>query len=87
MGISGNIVYPTNRVVLPETSTIVLFTDGLIEARKEGSLLGEERLAGIVRERVDLPAAELAAAVVAAVKDYAGGRLEDDGLVVALHLP
>jgi GAF domain-containing protein len=87
VGIYANIVYPTNRVVLPEDSTVVLFTDGLIEARSSDVLLGEERLAEMVRDRVDLPASELASGLVAAVKDYAGGRLEDDGLVVVLRLP
>jgi serine phosphatase RsbU (regulator of sigma subunit) len=87
VGIFANIVYPTNRVVLPDDSIVVLFTDGVIEARQNGRLLGEARLREIVRRHADLSAAELAAVIVSEVKEYAGGRLDDDALTVLLRLP
>lgn len=87
VGIFANIVYPTNRVVLPDDSIVVLFTDGVIEARQKGRLLGEARLREIVRRHADLDAADLADVIVSEVKEYAGGRLDDDALTVLLRLP
>ena len=40
-----------------------------------------------MRRRANLPAADLAAGIVTDVKEYAGGRLEDDALAVVLRLP
>ena len=87
VGIFTNIIYSTNRAVLPDDSAVLLFTDGVVEARRDGRLLGEDRLREIVRRHADLPAADLAASIVADVKEYAGGRLEDDALAVILRLP
>ena len=44
VGIFRGATYPTNRAVLPDASCIVLYTDGITEARRDGVLFGEERL-------------------------------------------
>lgn len=87
VGIFRGAVYPTNRAVLPEDSCVVLYTDGLIEARRDGELFGEERLRQAVRANALLPAQELAEALLEAVREYAGGVLVDDCAVVVVKLP
>jgi serine phosphatase RsbU (regulator of sigma subunit) len=86
LGVIRGAVYATNRVVLPEASTVLLFTDGIVDARHERELFGEGRLLDAVGARLDRPAAELAEELVALVRDFAGGSLEDDGVTVVLKL-
>jgi serine phosphatase RsbU (regulator of sigma subunit) len=85
LGIDSGQTYPEVRAALPVGSTIVLYTDGVVEARNGGDLYGTERLdALLVRDR-DLPAAELARAVTEDARTYAGGELSDDLAVVVIR--
>ncbi|MGH3112212.1 MAG: SpoIIE family protein phosphatase, partial [Gaiellaceae bacterium] len=67
-------------------STVVLFTDGVIEARRDGELYGEERLERLLASRRALAAQELAEAILADCRAFAGGELGDDCAVVCLKL-
>jgi len=87
IGVFRGAVYPTHRVVLPEDSCVVLYTDGLIEARHERVMFGEERLVEAVREGLELTAQELSEHLLEVVRQYAGGVLEDDCAAVVVKLP
>jgi serine phosphatase RsbU (regulator of sigma subunit) len=87
VGIFRGATYPTNRAVLPDDSCVVLYTDGITDARREGVLFGEERLLEAVRANRPLGAQALADALLETVKEYAGGVLADDCAVVAVKLP
>ena len=69
----------------PAGGSLVLFTDGVIEARREGELFGEERLDALLAERHALPAQELALAIVDACRRWGGGELADDCAVVVVR--
>jgi serine phosphatase RsbU (regulator of sigma subunit) len=87
VGIFRGNVYPTNRAVLPDDSMILLYTDGMTDARAGGATFGEQRLKETVAEHVQLPAQELADTLLGVVTDYAGGVLPDDCAVVVVKLP
>jgi len=87
VGIFRGVVYPTNRAILPDDTCVVLYTDGITDARLDGSLFGEARLYETVLQHLGMPAQELADAILEAVKDYAGGVLADDCAVVTIRLP
>jgi len=87
VGIFRGATYATNRAVLPDDSCVVLFTDGLTEARRDGVLFGEERLCEAVRANLPLDAQSLADALLETVREYAGGILADDCAVVTIKLP
>jgi serine phosphatase RsbU (regulator of sigma subunit) len=87
VGIFRGATYPTNRAVLPEDSSVVLFTDGLTEARRDGVLFGEDRLREAVRANLPLDAQSLAESLLETVREYAGGVLDDDCAVVTVKLP
>jgi len=87
VGIFRGVVYPTNRAILPDDTCVVLYTDGITDARLDGSLFGEARLYETVLQHLGMPAQELADAILETVKDYAGGVLADDCAVVTIRLP
>jgi serine phosphatase RsbU (regulator of sigma subunit) len=68
-------------------SVAVLFTDGVIEARRNGELYGERRLDLFLARRAEMPVADLAAAIVADCRRFAGGELDDDCAVVVIRRP
>jgi serine phosphatase RsbU (regulator of sigma subunit) len=69
--------------VLPPGSTLLLYTDGLVERRADGRSIdaGTERLAGCLRELADRPLEELLDGLVARLGD--GG--DDDIAVLAVR--
>ena len=87
VGIFRGVTYPTNRAVLPDDSCIVMYTDGVTDARRDGVLFGEGRLNEAVRANLPLGAQALADALLETAKEYAGGVLADDCAVVAVKLP
>jgi sigma-B regulation protein RsbU (phosphoserine phosphatase) len=80
------------RGTLPPGQGILLFTDGLTEARSvqrgpDGALelFGEDRARRIVQDHRGAPPAEVLDALVAAVTGYSGGPLADDLCLVAVR--
>ncbi|MFL5943374.1 MAG: SpoIIE family protein phosphatase [Gaiellaceae bacterium] len=85
LGIDGGQEYTESHAELPPGSSLVLYTDGVIEARSDGELYGDERLDALLAERRDLPARALAAAVAEDARGFAGGDLSDDLAVVVIR--
>jgi serine phosphatase RsbU (regulator of sigma subunit) len=83
LGIAGDQAYEAERVTLEPGDAAVLFTDGLLEARREGELYGEQRLDASLARHASLPAEELAVALVEDCRAF-GGELADDCAVVVL---
>jgi len=84
LGIAADQHYAEAREQLDPGSAVVLFTDGVVEARRDGELYGHERLHRTLVEHRELPAAELARAVVDGARSFAGGGLADDSAVVVV---
>jgi phosphoserine phosphatase RsbU/P len=65
---------------------LVLFTDGVTEARLEqGELFGEERLERLLRSSQSSPVADVCRGVIQAASDFTRGNLPDDATVLALR--
>ena len=77
--------YASSHVMLSLDDYLVFYTDGVTEARRDGELLGEQRLVEIVSRLRGRSAQEVAEAVRTAALEFAG-RLQDDLEVVALRL-
>ena len=82
LGIAEEQEYPAETVRLEPGDTAVLFTDGLLEARRDGELYGEERLDAALLASASLPAQELAEAVVEDCRAFAGELADDCAVVV-----
>jgi sigma-B regulation protein RsbU (phosphoserine phosphatase) len=86
LGIDSDQEYAVAEVQIEPGTTVVLYTDGVLEARRDGELYGEQRLDDILRRRAELGPQALAEAVLADCRSFAGGELSDDCAVVCLRL-
>ena len=84
LGIAPDQTYTESRELLEPGAAVVLFTDGVIEERRDGELFGQGRLDRVLSENRELPAAELAQAVVGGASAFGGGGLSDDSAVVVV---
>jgi serine phosphatase RsbU (regulator of sigma subunit) len=64
---------------------VLIYTDGLTEARRDGELFGPERAQAIVRAMPDQPAADVLARLRDEATEFCGGRLADDLCLLALQ--
>ncbi len=72
--------------VLKPHETLVMYTDGVTEARRDSEFYGEERLMALLAgQKLGRPT-ETAQALYADVHEFARGKLADDLLIVALRL-
>jgi serine phosphatase RsbU (regulator of sigma subunit) len=85
LGIDGGQEYAESYAELPPGASLVLYTDGVIEARATGELYGDERLDALLAEQRGLSARALAAAVAESAREFAGGDLSDDLAVVVIR--
>ena len=85
LGIDAGQVYSEVREALPPGASVVLFTDGVVEARRDGELYGLGRLDAALARGAQLGPEELAHAVVSDCRSFAGGELTDDCAVVVIR--
>jgi serine phosphatase RsbU (regulator of sigma subunit) len=85
LGIDGGQEYAESYAELPHGASLVLYTDGVVEARRDGELYGDERLDALLGEQHELSARALAAAVAESAREFAGGDLSDDLAVVVIR--
>jgi serine phosphatase RsbU (regulator of sigma subunit) len=85
LGIEPGQVYEEVRESLPAGASVVVFTDGVVEARRDGELYGLARLDEMLAAEAGLSAEELARAVLADCRSFAGGELTDDCAVVVIR--
>jgi len=75
--------YDETRLTLESGDCLVLYSDGVIEAQDDGDLeFGEDRLAAIVRESADGPAANIVARAFEAIDRFAGAAPQFDDITM-----
>ncbi|MFF0483346.1 SpoIIE family protein phosphatase [Streptomyces sp. NPDC004435] len=78
----GRLPYESAEVALPAGSLVVLFTDGLVEARGQGVGVGLGRLAAVLGERRESSADPLCAQIVA---ELVTDRVRDDATLLVVR--
>ena len=90
LGLSSELRLEEQTLELELGDGLLLYTDGLTEARPGGvetlDLLGPERVGRLVREHAGDDPRELTDALRALAEQHSGGRLADDLCLVALRL-
>jgi serine phosphatase RsbU (regulator of sigma subunit) len=82
LGVEGAQRYEELQTTLEPGAALCLYTDGLVEVRRDGDQYGEERLDAALVSGRDLPAQALAEHVVADVGAFAGEPDDDYAVVV-----
>jgi serine phosphatase RsbU (regulator of sigma subunit) len=77
--------WPVTELWLPEGSTLVLYTDGLTEARRGTELFGVPRACKVLREEWRSTLEVRLASLVEAARRFDEGRLRDDVAVLAVQ--
>jgi serine phosphatase RsbU (regulator of sigma subunit) len=87
LGIDSGQVYEAVAATLEPGDAVVLYTDGVIEARREREreLYGVDRLDEAIARGHELPAKELAELVVSDCRAFGDGELDDDVAVVVIR--
>jgi len=85
LGVETGQTYEEQRTTVPPGSSVVVFTDGVIEARRDSELYGNERLAAVLSKHRHEPPRALARAIVDDCRAFAGGELVDDCAVVVIR--
>ncbi len=77
--------YYSREVELKPGDMLLLYTDGLAEARAGGQLFGEDRIASILRRDPGADVDALCKTLLEAARDFATGPLNDDVAILAIR--
>ena len=88
LGVFREWKYEERTIGLLRGDRILMFTDGLSEAENmAGEEFGEQRLIDIFRTVRRLPANEIQARILDAVRDFCSGNFRDDATLLVLAVP
>jgi serine phosphatase RsbU (regulator of sigma subunit) len=87
LGIAEDQTYGEVRFELQPGEAVVVYTDGLVEARRDGELYGVARLDAALMSAGPAGAQQLADAVIADCRAFSDGELADDGAIVVILRP
>ena len=77
--------YASRELPLQSGDTVLLYTDGLAEARNGEQLFGEERIAGLLRRDPRIDPNVLCKTLVEAAEDFATSAISDDIAILAIR--
>jgi serine phosphatase RsbU (regulator of sigma subunit) len=77
--------YYSREVQLDPGDLLLLYTDGLAEARSGGQLFGEDRIAGMLRRDPGADVDTLCKTLLEAARDFASEPLTDDVAILAIR--
>jgi serine phosphatase RsbU (regulator of sigma subunit) len=84
LGVEEAQTYDEVRVRFGPGDALVLYTDGLVERRRGKEQYGIDRLDDVLLRARDLPAKQLARAVLADCRAFGSGDLSDDCAIVVI---
>lgn len=86
LGLMSKAVYAQSDTSLLPGDVLLMYTDGLSEARRNGVFLETSGVAGILSRHNQLPASEIVQHIYSEVTDYTSGNLHDDIAMVAIKI-
>ncbi|MHB0998098.1 MAG: PP2C family protein-serine/threonine phosphatase [Armatimonadota bacterium] len=84
LGIQGGIKYEECNYKLKPGDKLILYTDGITEARHDHALFGTEGIENVLSLHGHVNPGELVEAILASVKDWAHGKLRDDTAILII---
>lgn len=86
LGVIDNPVYEDYSDKLTDNEIILLYTDGLLEARSDGHLFGEEGIIKALLDAKDFGIDEIPGRLLNEAEEFAHGKLNDDVAIVVLAI-
>lgn len=87
LGVTEGVAYEEYGLDLAPGDTVILFSDGVTEARIDGHFLGREPLKELIRSSLHLPAQQAVEAIHQNLYERAHYRLKDDQTILLLRRP
>ncbi|HET6690902.1 MAG TPA: SpoIIE family protein phosphatase [Miltoncostaeaceae bacterium] len=87
LGVFDEAEWPVTHAELPPGGTLVLYTDGLIEARRGADTFGTERACEVLAAERRSALEQRVARLIAAARRHEDQRLRDDVVIVAVERP
>jgi steroid delta-isomerase-like uncharacterized protein len=85
LGALADAKFPDDALPLRKRDTIIMFSDGITEARNDGDEeFGEERLIACAQAHLGEPSAEIARAILAAAREFSQGKQQSDDMTVTV---
>jgi anti-sigma regulatory factor (Ser/Thr protein kinase) len=85
LGMLAHARWDARMIQLEPGDALVIYTDGVIEARdSQGAFFDEERLHSVILAHAGRPAAEIQQAILDAVDEFVGGGARSDDVAVAV---
>ena len=85
--VTTELLYDQGEVALTPGDNLLLYTDGIVEARSaSGEEFGEDRLIEAMRLATGLGAAVFTQSVIELARNFTGGHFEDDLTVVGISI-
>ena len=84
LGIDAPQTYAPVTCEFPPGASVVVYTDGVVEARRGGEQFGTERFDALLSERRAEPPRQIALDALAACREWTDGELTDDFAVVVI---
>jgi sigma-B regulation protein RsbU (phosphoserine phosphatase) len=83
--LDANSTYHSKEIDLDSGDLVLLYTDGLAEARAGDQFFGEERIANTLRRDPGVPPDVLCKTLLEAAKDFATEPVTDDTAILAIR--
>ncbi len=87
LGVAEGVSYVDYTIRMQSGDVFCAFTDGITEARRGREWFGDDRLSELLLQVADRPASEICATILQDVREFTGGPLKDDVVLVALKMP
>ncbi len=83
--LDANADYFSREIPMESGDLVVMYTDGLAEARQGHQQFGEERIIKVAERELNAAPDVLCKALLDAAKDHAGGIIDDDTAIMAIR--
>jgi two-component system CheB/CheR fusion protein len=84
IGAFENVRYENGRATLKDGDVLILYTDGVIEARRGHEFFGEERLVSFVKNTVSTETKSIPGAIFNQVQKFTNHKLSDDVAILTV---
>jgi serine phosphatase RsbU (regulator of sigma subunit) len=88
LGILSGMEFESSKIMLKQEDKLILYTDGLIEAKRNGELFTDARVKDVLMNNCfDCEPADIALQLLKAAENFSGNNLSDDVAIVVVKYP